>query len=247
MKREKICRVLFVSAAGLCSLPWLTPCVGIWSAAAVDGVHNSITKRDEPLTHLPTKQLKHWAARPGPTLTIIENQFISPDLRVSDDRFGHRKNAPHPGTLVGKGASAIVDGITETLIWVDPFTWVSQNSMGMSATRPLRQLVICESPFVMLEGQDICYYRHGKSLQIADAKVTNGTVTVITPEGRFSGRAGCIHYRGPSNQVLLEQPYGISSDKQRFYPAKMKSGVLMKLDFVKRIVTCNGPVTSQLF
>ncbi len=125
MKREKVRRLLFVGAVCLLSFPWLTPCVGIWSAAAVNGAHDSITQRDQPLARLPTQQLKQWAAKPGPKLTVIENQAILRSSLITATELSAANggmNAPHPGTLVGRGASAVVDGLTYTLTWVDPFT-----------------------------------------------------------------------------------------------------------------------------
>lgn len=250
MNREKIQRFLFVGAVCLLSFPWLTPCVGIFSAVAVDGLHNSVTKRDQPLSHLPSKQLQQWAAKPAPKLSVMPNQFISPDLRVSDAEVSAAnggRTAPRPGTLVGKGASAIVDGVTETLVWVDPFTWLSRNSLELRASKARRQLVLCESPFVMLEAKDIRFTRDGKDGPVRLAKATEGTMIIITPEGRFTARAGYIHFRGPSQEVLLELPTGVGSDKRYFYPAGTKPGVLMKVNFVKRTVSCNGPVTTRVF
>lgn len=243
MKREKLRRLLFVSAACLLSFPWLTPCVGIWSAAAVNGAHDSITQRDQPLTRLPTQQLKQWAAKPGPKLTVIERQSIPSSSLVtaaelSDANGGMQ--APRPGTLAGKGASAVVDGLTYTLTWIDPFTWVSQNSMGMEPTKPRRRLVLSETPFVMLEGQDIRFIRDGKNRSVRLAKGTNARVTVITPDGTFIAHAQDIHFRGPSQEVLLEQPYSLYSGGQYLRP--LKADALMKLNFIKRSVSCNGAI-----
>ncbi|MFN0079689.1 MAG: hypothetical protein ACKVY0_24765 [Prosthecobacter sp.] len=243
MKREKLRRLLFVSAACLLSFPWLTPCVGIWSAAGVNGAHDSITKRDEPLARLPTKQLKQWAAKPGPKLTVMQRQTIPRNSLITEAELSAAnggRNAPRPGTLVGKGASAVVDGLTYTLTWVDPFTWVSQNSMGMEPTKPRRQLVLCESPFVLLEGNSIRFTRSGKNGPVLLARATGATVTVITPDGTFTARAQDIHFRGPSQEVLLEQPYSVHSGRQFLrFP---KDGSLVKLNFVKRSVSCSGTV-----
>ena len=241
MKREKLRRLLFVSAACLLSFPWLTPCVGIWSAAAVNGAHDSITHRDEPLARLPTKQLRQWAAKPGPKLTVIENQTNLRSSLITDTELSAANggmNAPRPGTLVGKGASAVVDGLTYTLTWIDPFTWVSQNSMGMEPTKPRRQLVLCESPFVLLEGNSIRFTRSGKNGPVLLAHATDARVTVITPDGTFTAQAQDIHFRGPSQEVLLEHPYSIHAGSQNLRP--VKTDTLMKLNFMKRSVSCSG-------
>jgi len=246
MKHEKLRRVLFVSAVCLLSFPWLTPCVGIWSALAVNGAHDSVTKRDEPLNRLPDAKLKQWAAKPLPRIAVLAHQPVSDSLLISDAELSGAnggRNASRPGTLVGKGASALVDGMTYTLTWVDPFTWVSGNSLGMEPTKPQRRLVLCESPFVMIEAQDIRFVPDGKTGGVRLAKAASATVTVITPEGSFYARAQTVHYRGPSQEVLLEKPWSVSSGTQRLMPAK--SGSLMRLDFVKRGVSSKGGVIDR--
>ncbi len=246
MNRDKLRRLLFVTAACLLSFPWLTPCVGIWSAAAVNGAHDSITERSEPLTRLPDARLKTWAAKALPKLVVFEHQSIPASLLVADAELANAKggrNASRPGTLVGKGASALVDGLTYTLTWVDPFTWVSQNSMGMEPTKPKRRLILCESPFVMLEGETIRYTRDGKTGAVQLAKATDAKVTVITPDGSCFAGARTIHFRAPSSEVLLEQPFSIYTGLQSIRP--IKSGSLMKLNFLQRSVSCVGKVVDD--
>lgn len=247
MKREHLRRGLFVSAACLLSFPWLTPCVGIWSAAAVNGVHDSVSKRDEPLNRLPDSKLKSWAARPLPRIAILPHQPVPAGLLVTDAELSASnggRNASRPGTLVGKGASALVDGVTYTLTWVDPFTWISGNILDMEPTKPKRRLVLCESPFVMIEAGSIRFVPEGKTGGVRLAKASNAKVTVITPEGSFFARAQHIHYRGPSQEVLLEQPWGVYSGTQNLVPAK--AGSLMRLNFVKRGVSSAGGVIDQM-
>ena len=147
---------------------------------------------------------------------------------------------------MGKGASALVDGVTETLIWIDPFTWATKNDMNMEATRPKRQLVLCEAPFVVLQGDDIRYTREGKNGPVRLAKAKNARVTIITPDGRSSASAGFIHYRGPSQEVVLEKDQSLQTRSQYLRPWKSKQGMLMKLDFVNRTVSCDGVVVDAL-
>lgn len=246
MKREKLRRLLFVGTTCLLSFPWLTPCVGIWSAAAVNGVHVSVTKRVEPLNRLPDAKLKQWAAKPLPKIAVLAHQPVPDSLLISDAELSASnggRNASRPGTLVGKGASALVDGVTYTLTWVDPFTWVSGNSLGMEPTKPDRRLVLSESPFVMIEAGDIRFVPEGKTGGVRLAKASNAKVTVITPEGSFFARAKQIHYRGPSQEVLLEKPWGVYSGTQNLSPAK--PGSLMRLNFVKRSVSSAGQIIDQ--
>lgn len=246
MKREKLRRAAFVGAACLLSFPWLTPCVGIWSAAAVNGVHDSVTKRYEPLNRLPDAKLKQWAAKPLPRIAILDSQPVPAHLLVTDEELSSAKggrNAPRPGTLVGKGASALVDGVTYTLTWVDPFTWVSGNSLDVGPTKPQRRLVLCESPFVMIEAGNIRYAREDKSGAIRLAKASDAKVTVITPDGSYFARAKHIHFRAPMQEVLLEQPWGVYSGTQNLTPTK--PGSVMRLNFVKRGVSSPGGVNDH--
>jgi hypothetical protein len=234
MKQEKFCRLLFVSAACALSFPWLTPCVGIWASAAVNGAHDSITKRNAPLNHLPDTRLKEWAEKPLPQIAILPRQEDSTALLVSDEEVSPKrggKDAPKPGTIIGKGASALVDGVTYTLTWADPFTWVSGNTLGMEPTKPRRRLVVSESPFVMIEAHEIRYVSERKTGNVRLAKASNAKVTVITPDGAFTAHAGNIHYRGPSQEMLLEQPCRAYSETQNLSPAGPDS--FMRLNFVK--------------
>jgi hypothetical protein len=251
MKNEKIRRVLFVGAACLLSFPWLTPCAGIWSAAAVNGVHDSVTKRDEPLNRLPDAKLKEWAAKPLPKIAVLAHQPVADSLLISDAELSASnggRNASRPGTLVGKGASELVDGVTYTLTWVDPFTWVSGNSLGMEPTKPKRRLVLCESPFVMVEAEGIRFVPEEKSGGVRLAKASNAKVTVITPEGSFFACAAFIHFRGPSQEVLLEWPWRVYSGTQKIVTAK--PGPTMRLNFVRRSISGAGgalDMTSRRF
>jgi hypothetical protein len=240
MKRENFRRFLFVTAACLLSFPWLTPCAGIMTAALVDGTHNAVTHRDDPMSRLPTEQLKKWAAREGPKLEIHQNQPIPPGMAVTDAELSTvngGRTAPRPGTLVGKGASAVVDGLTYTLTWVDPFTWISNDSWRMKPSTPQRQLILREAPFVLLQADDIRYTRDGKGGPVRLARARNATLTIITPAGSYRILAAAVHYRGPADEVLLERPGGIYTSSQ--IPTLVDQG---RLNFVKRTLSSSGKV-----
>lgn len=246
MKRVNLRRGLFVSAACLFSFPWLTPCVGIWSAAAVNGVHDSVTNRAEPLNRLPDPRLKQWAAKELPRLAILPRQPDPAGLIVTDDEVSSAnggRNAAKPGTLAGKGASALVDGVTYTLTWADPFTWISANTLDVEPTKPPRRLVLCESPFVMIEADRMRYVPDGKTGGVRLAKAAEAKVTVITPKGTFSARARQVYFRAPSQEVVLERPWGVYSETQTLLPKKPDA--LMRLNFVTRGVSSAGGVVEH--
>lgn len=244
MKRESLRRFLFVSAACLLSFPWLTPCVGIWSAVAVDGVHSAVTHNRGSDTRLPTEQLKEWERKAGPKLKVRENQPIPASMWITDAELSSAnggRNAPRPGTLVGKGASAVADGLTYTLAWVDPVTWIVDDSLRMKPSTPQRQLILRESPFVMLQADEIRYTREGKDGPVRLARAKNARVTIITPDGSYRIFASSIHYRGTAaDEVLLEKPESIRTATQTLGPKKRDEW--MRLNFVKRTVTCSGKV-----
>ncbi|WP_395736223.1 hypothetical protein [Prosthecobacter sp.] len=251
MQRENLRRFLFVSAACLLSFPWLTPCVGIWGAMAVDGTHNAVTHRDRDKLKLPTPQLEAWSEKKQPKLTVSENQTVPASMRIEDAELAWTqggRNAPRPGTLVGKGASAAVDGLTYTLAWVDPVTWVVDDPWRVKPSTPRRQLVLCQSPYVVLQAQSLRFTREGKTGPVRLAKAKRALVTVITPGGSYSIWATEIHYRSPSQEMLLVGTGQIFTPQMKVIePAKVDSSV--KLNFVKHTLAFDGKLKepSRLF
>jgi hypothetical protein len=92
----------------------------------------------------------------------------------------------------------------------------------------------------MLEAADLRFTRDGKSGTIRLARATNAKVTVITPYGSYFARAMHVHYRGPSQEVVLTHSSSINNGTQRIRPAQ--EGSLIRLNFVKHRVSCSGAV-----
>ncbi len=246
MKREKLQRLLFVFAACLLSFPWLTPCVGLMSSAVVDTAHNSIARRDRPQERLPNAQLKAWAAKPGPKLKVIANAALPPHPQITDEEISADKgglNAPVPGTIAGKGASALVDGVATALVLADPITWLSGFSMDDGPTKAHRQLVLSESPLVLLESVDLRYTRGGKNGPILLAKARHASLTIVTPDGKISARATHIHFSSGSQEILLEGSPSVESAGHRYTPKERNDQ--MTLNWVKRSVSCAGDVDTD--
>ncbi|MBB5030869.1 hypothetical protein [Prosthecobacter vanneervenii] len=242
MKREKLRRFLFVGAVCLLSFPWLTPCAGIWFAAAVDSVHSVVTHRDEREYKLPSKQLKEWAAKQVPKLKVRENQPIPSGMQIIDAELSAAnggRSASRPGTLVGRGASAVVDGLTSTLTWVDPATWLFYDTLDTKPSTPKRRLILREKPFVMIEGDDLRYTSEGKNGPVRLARARKARLTVITPDGTCRINASAIHYRGPAaDEVLLEGMDSVNTRTQVLWPANRGDAVV--LNFVNRSVSFSG-------
>lgn len=246
MKRENLQHLLFVSTACLLSLPWLTPCVGLMSSALIDTAHNSVTRRNRPLDSLPDAQLKAWAAKPGPEFSILEKRAIPANARITDAELSDANggmNAPRPGTAVGKSASAIVDGMSGTLRLIDPTTWMSDMPKENGANKMRRQLVLSESPYVLLQGDRLRFARAGNDGAIILAKAAYASVTVITPDGKFSASANQIHYRSAPQEFLLEGRPRVYSRGQSLAPDKEDD--LMTLDIVNCRITCSSTVKER--
>jgi hypothetical protein len=244
MKRENLQRFLFVSTACLLSLPWLTPCVGIMSSSMVDSAHNSITGRDRPKERFSSAQLKDWAAKPGPKLTVIENRPLPPHQLIMDEDLSAANggmDAPVPGTIVGKGASLIVDGVATALTWVDPVTWVFHDVGVMETTKPHRQLILSESPFMALDGTSLRFKRSGKNGPILLAKAEHATLTIITAEGKISASARQIHFSGSSNEIVLEGWPKVTSGAMHYSPDILRT-TPMTLNWRTRRVSCASAV-----
>ncbi len=255
MQRENLRRFLFVSAACLLSFPWLTPCVGIWSAAIVDGAHNKVTHNRAADTRLPSEQLKAWERKDAPKLKVRENQPIPASMWISDAELSSAnggRNATRPGTLVGKGASAVVDGLTYTLAWVDPVTWIVDDSWRMKPSTPRRRLVLRESPFVLVESNEIRYTREGKDGPVRLARAQNAWITVISPAGSYEFHAESVHYRAPADELLLKPAHRFQIQRKEMFgtqslePAAGGQVTWMKLDFVKGILSCAGKVKNPM-
>lgn len=99
MNREQCQRRLFVSAACLFSLPWLTPCTfGIGTVASSAINRAALPLAAGPLDYLPYPDLKQWAARPGPWLEVQTGKSIALTQFIHDDELP--KNAAD-GTFFG--------------------------------------------------------------------------------------------------------------------------------------------------
>jgi len=248
MPNTRFQRLLFVFAATVLCLPWLTPCVGIWSAEGVNNMHNAASGRRDPLRRLPTAQLKAWSRLPGPELKWKSHSIIPSALRVSEQEVSQESGGTAlkpPGTLVGKGASLLVDGLTWSLELIDPVTWMFWNTeyVRNGPSKALPMLVISESPFVLLHGETIRVVRDPVTKRILNVRATRAGVTIITPEGKVEATAAHIHYRSPSTRLLLEGSPTVIQHERRLRPEKYDQ--LLMLDFAKNEVQASGALPDE--
>lgn len=258
MNAATLRRLGFTGAVCLLSLPWLAPCTfGIGTAAAV-GVKKAadlVLKDDPSEIPLPEKQLREWAAKPGPKLDVRSVSAMPASLLIAMedlDRLGARQ-ASRTGGLSGgaRGVAGASAGMIASLLVISDALTVSflekDNSGGFdlpdlfpSAGRDRRrQLVLCQSPFVLLQGDSLRYVDSGNRLQLAVA-LADCKVTVISPAGTFSGIAQRIHYRAGSSEVILQgNPTVMSGDQ---FIKGTRQDAMMRLDFQQRRVTVLGPV-----
>ncbi|MCB1278560.1 hypothetical protein [Prosthecobacter sp.] len=198
-------------------------------------------------------QLKSWAAKPGPELRVIDHGFVHARQFVTDAELaasGGTGLRPS-GIGLGRGASAAVEKVASSLMVVDPMTWVvaTQDNGGAgfvnSAPHGRRgQLTLCESPFVLLQGDDIRVIREKGGLLLA-ARASRARVTVITSQGSFFALASRIHFRAGSAEVVLEGNPTIQSGHQHI--KGMKPDALMKLNFHTATVTVSGAVSETRY
>ncbi|MBB5030870.1 hypothetical protein [Prosthecobacter vanneervenii] len=245
MKREKLRRFLFVGAVCLLSFPWLTPCgTGVIAAAGISGTRNAFTRGSEPEARLPTRQLRGWASRPASPFSVISSQPVPLSRLIGDEELvkaSGGQDAPYPGSLVGKGASALVDGVAGVFLAIDPLGWSDEDiKLDMNQFRR-RQLVLCESPYVVLQGTDLRFTRDGKKGPVRLAKAKYAVVSVITEEGSYSAAAKVIHYRGPSEELILETPYRLFSGYKNRLKLPVPAGTKITLNYVKRTLSSNLP------
>ncbi|WP_395750059.1 hypothetical protein [Prosthecobacter sp.] len=249
MKRENLHRFLFVSAVCLLSIPWLTPCAGVMASAALDGVTSGATQRAAP--GVPTQQLKEWAAKPGPKFKVERVRSIPKSLLISDEEVSAARggqSAPRSGAVLGRGVVAVTEGVSDTLAMIDPLTWIAGDATDRGVGKSRRQLVLCESPYVVLQAREIRFVREGKNGPVRLVKARDAVITIITAAGSYSASAGFIHYRGPSQEVILETACTLKSGTQFFFGTTEKNGPVMRLNFVKRTVQSmgdEGPMTFE--
>lgn len=261
MKRGKLRRFLFVAVTWLLSLPWLTPCGALLiPAAALKGV-NSLTFNHRSSLFQPTsKQLAGVSEKPGLPLSVHEYRPVPRSLLISAAEWSR---LAHPATsskaLIVRDSSArkggiatAINGAADFLIRMEENREASQKGRSLSSEpmqQPREQLVLCEFPLVLLEGDVIRYAGESKSKSPALAEAATKTMmanaTISTPEGNLFFTAQRICYRATAPELILEgNPTALSGRKQ-VKAADRNS--LMKFNFTTRTVTVGGAALETQF
>ncbi len=258
MKREKIRSVLFVSAVALCSLPWLTPCtlgIGTVGAALVSGASRRVGGDDALYQSLRDPQLKAWAAKPGPQIKILDQARIPRGLLIQDSELatnGKFLQVTSKDSLAQRGSTSAMNSVAKLLALSDLTTQLVASSNNGTPLSPWpsklmkrREIVLSQSPYVLLQATEIVYARSGTQPPHLVRATGGARVTVITPEGTFLALANRIHLRGSGAELLLEGNPTVQSGHQHIKGTK--PAALMKLNFVTRTVSLEGDARETRF
>jgi hypothetical protein len=109
-----------------------------------------------------------------------------------------------------------------------------------------RQLVLSESPFVILQGEEVWFRFAADKKTVATALATGrAKVTVITPEGTYFAIARKVHWHGSDQPLVLEgNPY-VQTGSQAL--SVERADELVALDVKTRTLNASGPVKALHF
>ncbi len=244
MKLHSACWYLLIV---LLTVPFLTPCtlgVGTGAAVLVDKMSGRLTS-NSAYAHLPNKDLRDWAARPGPPLKVYEHVVMGQEVLVTDDELKGALIAPKPTTRLRSAAQTAANGLSGLLAAAD-FSMLFMLSGEDYSILPedrqrddRRQLVLCERPFILLQGLDLVYRADGNPKHVVVARASKcARITVITPEGSYFALANRIHYDHTRSEILLEGQPSLHSGNQWTKSAHLNGW--MKLNVGHKSVAING-------
>ena len=246
---------LLTIAVGIASGPLLTSCASDarklspaeLSKAAAASARTS-------LGHLPSEQLRAWAAKPGPMLAVEENRGIPSEGMLQEVELADAKLAAPPKGSVGDGLAKVGAGVSGLVLGTALIGLFA--GAGMSGAVPgepnvkfaygggpnketRAHLVLSESPFVILLGEEVLYHAEGNPEQVTKACASkHAKVMVITPEGSYFALARRIHYRRNSKLIVLEGEPMVQSGPQSIQTAKPDA--VMTLNVATKTVGVSG-------
>lgn len=250
MKRENLRRVLFTSAACLLAVPWLTPCgIGLVSSAVVRGTSHTLFGDPNPMARWPAVDVQNSGGASGRRLTVHQNQSVPRSLLISASEWqavADQTSDKEAQSFSFRAATAMAQ-VADALETVDASVY--QERQATSKPEPRKELALSNQPFVMLEGDDLRFARHGRKdlpfLALAATRTMLAKATIRSPDGTIFASAQRIHFRGPSAEIVLEGNPMVLFGRQQVKATRPDA--LMKLNFITRTVMVNGKAIETTF
>lgn len=252
----KIHPAISIAAIGVLAVPMLSPCtfgLGASSAVLLDKAGN--IGGVGPLSHLPQGELRKWASKPGPPMSINTGNSVNRGLLFAESDFAGALRAPRPGSSLGHGAQQGVSSVLQSLSTLLAMTdgmmlgMIHEEGNGPIASfegsgsdlDKRRQLVLSESPFVILQGEEVWFRFAADKKTVATAMASGrAKVTVITPQGTYFAIARKAHWHGFDQPLVLEgNPY-VQTGSQAL--SVERADELVALDVKTRTISASGPV-----
>jgi hypothetical protein len=236
----KTSSTVFFGVTLLCAAPFLSPCtfgVGAVASKMISKAGEPL-KLSKPLDHLPTDQLREWARRPGPKLSVVQTGSIRSNSLIQDaELVGARQATRKPRSLLS-GAADATEFLAALIAITDAGTFAMMDTEPTFSTvdQELRkQLIISESPFILLQGRELPFSvaTAGKPA-VARARYS-AKLSWIGPEGLCFALANRIHFRAGSDEIILEGMPGVASGGQY-----VRGQTLMSLNVRTRVLRVVG-------
>lgn len=237
----------FCAAVLLCAVPFLAPCTfGVGAAAS-----GLLSKVSEPLSenqqvaHLPTDQLRGWAHGPGPSLNVIPGSLIPTGSLVQDEHLAGARNASRRKHSLRTGAAQATEALAGLFAITDAASlgFLDINApIEFSSMDPRRQLILSESPFLLLEGEDLRFSKDSAGRPAIARAGRRAKLSWIGPEGLCFALANRIHFRSGAGEIILEGMPAVASAGQY-----VRGDSLMSLNVRTRSVRVAGKVSITRF
>lgn len=249
MKPTNLPRALFFAASVLLALPWLTPCtLGVGTAAS----HKIATLTGgADASHLPTRELREMAARPGPPLKVTVQPFSW--TAITDAELASAKTQRGAPLTASRLKEDIGQGLAVTLLATDIMTAaILEDSPNKSIAgkevlphqytdRRNRLELHSAAPYVLLVAKEIAFERGAEKGTYRFVRAKGGArITVVSSQGSFFGLAHEIDYRGPGSEVVLLGDPTIQAGEQ--FIKGSAPDTAFRLDFARRSVTSSRPL-----
>lgn len=214
---------LLVIAAGILTLPFLTPCtmgVGITGSRLVNKLSDGLDDSTDASV-LRDRRLQEWSRLPGPAYQVEQGVAVSRAALVSDLELKGARQM-RSGFSFSRGVKSVVDGVSLALLATDATTvsmLASKSGTYVSTPDPGKrvrpQIILSENPWLVLSGYDLRYVTDPATGRILRARSSGAArISIITPQGASYALASRIHYDARHPGVLLEGSPSFHSGEQ---------------------------------